>query len=79
MKLKDQLRFRELQTIFFLGMSEYPNDKERLEKMFVILENFIDDVVTRECSALVAVGAQIREGGKIKGGGGSGGFGGTIH
>lgn len=73
MKIKDQLRFRELQTIFFLGMSENPNDKEKLEKMFTILEKFIDDVVTRECSALVAAGAHIKAGGRIKGSGG------TIH
>lgn len=77
MRLQDQLRFRELQTIFFLGMSEYPDDKERMEKMFGILEKFIDDVVTRECSALVAAGARIEQGGKIKGGGGSAG--GIIH
>lgn len=74
MKIKDQLRFRELQVIFFLGMSENPNDKEKLEKMFGILEKFIDDVVTRETAEILARGAQIKAGGSLKGSGG-----GFIH
>lgn len=79
MKLKDRIEFRRMQFIFFNGMNEYPNDKERCEAGLLLLEKFIDDLVTRECSALFTAGARIEQGGKIKGGGGSGGFGGTIH
>jgi hypothetical protein len=60
MKVKDQLKFRELQVIFFMGMTEYPDDKERMEKMFGILEKFIDDLITRECSAIVAQSSALR-------------------
>jgi hypothetical protein len=60
MKKQDQLKFRELQVIFFVGMSEYPNDKERMEKGLQILEKFIDDLVTRECSALFSINTKLK-------------------
>ena len=62
MKKNDQLKFRELQVIFFVGMTEYPNDKERMEKGLQILEKFIDDLVTRECSALFSANVKLKPG-----------------
>jgi hypothetical protein len=79
MKLQDELKFRELQVVFFLGMSEYPNDRERMEAGMKLLIEWIDKLVEKECSLLVGANATLTQGGKIKGfGGGSGGRG-TIH
>jgi hypothetical protein len=65
MKIKDQLRFRELQLIFFQGMNKYPNDAERTEMGLQLLENFIDELVTRECNAIIGQAAQIDQAGTI--------------
>jgi hypothetical protein len=67
MKLNDELKFRELQVIFFMSMSEYPNDKERMEAGMKIFFKFIDKLVERECSAIVAQTAKF----KVHHGGGS--------
>lgn len=66
MELKDRLNFRELQLIFFTGMSENPTDTNRLEQGFNVLENFVDKLVARECSKIVSGMAVIKHDGKIK-------------
>ena len=63
MDIKDRIEFRKLQVIFFTGMSENPTDTERMEKFFVILEKFIDDIVRRECSKLLTRVSTIKKGG----------------
>jgi hypothetical protein len=64
---KDQLTFRQLQYAFFTGMSQYPNDKERLEQSMQVLVNWIDNYAERH--RLIPVeGAKIFEGGEFKGG-----------
>jgi hypothetical protein len=60
MVLKDELKFRELQVLFFAGMAEYPNDKERMEAGMKVLIKFIDKLVERECSAIVAQSAKFK-------------------
>jgi hypothetical protein len=69
MELKDQLRFRELQIIFFNGMIKYPNDAERAEQGFRILEKFIDDLLEKKMNDLFQRNAIITHRGEKKGGG----------
>lgn len=67
MTLQEELKFRELQVIFFNGMAKRPDDKEQMEKMFKVFFKFIDSVVERECSAIVAQVATVKQGGIVKG------------
>jgi hypothetical protein len=73
MTKNDELKFRELQVVFFVGMNEYPNDKERMEQGMQLLIKFIDKLVERECSAMFAQSAKF----KVNHGGG--GQSGIIH
>lgn len=66
MELKDRLNFRELQLIFFTGMSENPTDTNRLEQGLNLLEKFVDKLIARECSKIVSGMAVIKHDGKIK-------------
>jgi hypothetical protein len=65
LSVRDQLRFRELQLVFFQGMNKYPNDAERTEQGLQLIESFIADLVNRECNAIIAQAAQLDQGGKI--------------
>jgi hypothetical protein len=68
MDIKNELRFRELQVMFFLGMSEYPNDKERMEQGMQLLIKFIDSYAAAECSKILTETSTLRQGGVVKGG-----------
>jgi hypothetical protein len=59
MKINDRLNFRKMQIAFFAGMQEYPNDKERMEKALQILENYIDNLIERECSKVISASGAI--------------------
>jgi hypothetical protein len=71
MKLKNRLRFRELQIIFTEGLMKYPNDAERAERGLQLLEKLIDEIVQDELSELFQKNAVITHRGEKKGGGGS--------
>jgi hypothetical protein len=71
MEIKDAIEFRRLQVMFFAGMVEYPNDKERMEAGLRVLEKYIDTLVERECSKIISRTAEIRMGGQLKGKGGT--------
>jgi hypothetical protein len=66
MKVADKLKLRELVFLFVAGLGEYPNDKERLEKGLTIIEDYVDAITARECSAIVSGMAVIKHGGQIK-------------
>jgi hypothetical protein len=65
-KTADRLRFRELQTIFYMGTVKYPNDSERLEKMLGIFETFMDELIEREVNAWVTSHSTLSVDGEIK-------------
>jgi hypothetical protein len=71
MNLKDQMNLRRLLIVFCEGLAQYPNDKERAEKGIQIIQQWVDEVVNRECSTLFQKNAVITHRGQKKGGGGS--------
>jgi hypothetical protein len=68
MEIKDRIDFRRMQSIFFAGMVEYPNDTDRMEKGMQLLEQWIDRLVNRECSKFVTENSSLTVGGVHKGG-----------
>lgn len=72
MKVKDEMKFRELQVVFFLGMAEYPNDTEKMEAGMRLLIEWIDKHTEKEIALALGAGARLVQDGSIKGfGGGS--------
>jgi hypothetical protein len=69
MHIKDQIDFRRMQAIFFAGMVEYPNDKDRMEKGMKLLEDWVDRLVNRECGKMLTEKSTMTVGGVVKGGG----------
>jgi hypothetical protein len=66
MTTQQKLTFRELQIVFFTMMSEYPNDKDRMERGFIILENFIDKCINEALGTTITQNTKIYQDGKKK-------------
>lgn len=67
MTVKQKITLREMYMIHIKIILDYPNDTDRIEKGFILMENFIDTCINNALN-IAGAGAAIYHEGQKKGG-----------
>lgn len=66
MTTKQKMTLREMYMVHLKIMMDYPSDTDRIEKGFILMENFIDNVVNAELGKTITQNTALYQDGKKK-------------